>query len=213
MERFDSTSSVDRPDSAAELDELIQAVPQRLADFLAQLAYLTRTGQRLALDTLGPGSRLVLEALRLVETGPSRGLTERGRLLSERLVSEWPEGTSAVTPSGWSGGRLRRIARVVPAGDHTLAAAATDQEQQGENRFVTYSLAPDSGTAEATVEVFRAGGDYLLWQRSGTHDVVVVESMEALPRNEEPYILANPDAEPPSILLRDKLGLGRRDDA
>ncbi|MEU3253121.1 hypothetical protein [Streptomyces sp. NPDC006997] len=214
MERFEGQPNAERSldqrvTTEVDLDELVQAVPQRLADFLARLAYLTPVGQRHALDALGPGSRLVLEALRLTETGPTGELTERGRLLSERLANEWPRPASAVPDDEWSGGRLRRIARVVPVGDRGKAAAATAPEQRSEDRVVTYGLSPDSGTTEASVEVFRVDGDYWLWQRSGTHDVVVVDSMEALPRSDEPYVLANPDAEPPSILLRDKLGLSR----
>ncbi|MEV5438200.1 hypothetical protein AB0K80_19630 [Streptomyces sp. NPDC052682] len=210
-ERFQSTRGLTgQPESAsAEVDELARTVPPRLAEFLSRLAYLAPTGQQLALEMLGPGSRLVLEALRLVETGRSGGLTERGRLVSERLADHPSASIPEAPDNAWQVGSLRQIARIIPVGERDLAAAATDDEESGKERAVVYELSPSSEAASATVEVIRVGPEYWLWQRSGPDKVVVVESMEALPSSAEPFILSNPGDEAPSQLLRTKLALSR----
>lgn len=216
MERSERTHGSEGPmdqsqSNAAMADELSPALPRRLADFLAGLAYLTPTGRQLALERLGPGSRLLLEALRLVETGERGGLTERGRLVSEHLAERRPDGPPVPADEQWPGGGLVRIARITPVSERDLLAAATEERQRKDNRNVTYELSPDRGAAEATIEVTRVRNDYWLWQRSGSGEVVVVDTMEALPTKGEPLVLANPGGEAPSQLLRTKLAFTRGD--
>ncbi|MGD9485049.1 hypothetical protein WDH52_17630 [Streptomyces sp. TRM70308] len=192
------------------LDDTIRAVPRRLVGFLAGLAYLSDEGRRLALRSLGPGSRIVLEVLRVAEEGEGAGLTGHGARVAERLADRQAPEVPGVGEAGRLGARLRRIARIVPVDAYDLAAASTGDEPQGPRR-VTYELSPDPGAratdAGATVEVARAVRELRLWQRGGNATVVVLGTMESLPSSGRPLALPNPDDEPPSALLRHRLAL------
>ena len=199
---------------AVELEELGKALPWRLAEFLARLAYLTPAGRQVALETMGPGSRLVLEALRLVHEGSPAGLTDLGLRLSERLAEDRPLDTSVVVGIG---PRMRKIARIVPIQDRGLAAASTSAEDQElqTTSHVVYELAPDPrnpGRGGASILVARDGSDLMLWQQGGDDAVVVLGSMERLPRSGPPVVVPNPENEPPSRLLRYQLGLSDEND-
>jgi hypothetical protein len=201
-------------EEAMELEELSKALPWRLAEFLAGLAYLTPTGRQLALETMGPGSRLVLEALRLVDQGSPAGLTDLGLRLSEHLAEDRPLDTSVVVGIG---GRMGKIARIVPVQERGLAAASTsaeDQEQEAASHVI-YELAPDPGDpghTGASILVARDGTDLMLWQHGGRDAVVVLESMDRLPRGGAPVVVPNPENEPPSRLLRRRLVLSDEND-
>jgi len=201
-------------DDDQNLDELAQTLPPRLAELLARLAYLTPPGQELVLDTVGPGSRLVLEAVCLVGRGHPASLTELGQQLSEHLADSRPPGMTTIAGIGKLGPRIRRIARVTPIHERGLAAASTDavREDTDTRHYAVYDLEPEPddrvpGSTGAIVTVAREGHDVLLWQQGGSDTVIVVESMEALPRSGRPCVLPNPDDEAPSVLVRRRLGL------
>lgn len=221
MERSDSmpnnVGQTDEPLIRPEIDELTQAVPARLADFMASLVYLAPSGQEHALQALGPGSRLVLEALRLVDVGAPPQLTERGRLAAERLADAQAQVSGPVVGSHRSGTRLRRIARVLPVHERDVVAASTATEEQSDEFIVTYELSPEPGSRPdggggAKIEVARNDQDFWIWQRGGPDTVVVLESMEPLPVSDDPVVVANPDGQPPSVLLRRLFGLSEESD-
>jgi hypothetical protein len=201
-------------DDERGLSELAQALPPRLAELLARLAYLTQPGQELVLETVGPGSRLVLEALRLVDRGHPASLTEMGQQLSEYLADNRQVGTVSIAGIGRLGPRIRRIARVTPIHERGLAAASTAvaDDDTDSRHYAVYDLQPEPddrnpGSTGAIITVARDGRDVLLWQQGGSDTVIVVESMEALPRSGRPSVLPNPDDEAPSVLVRRRLGL------
>jgi len=200
--------------SGDDLGELARTMPPRLAELLARLAYLTAAGQELVLQTVGPGSRLVLEALGLVESVSLGGLTELGRRLSEYLAENCPPDVASIAGIGALGPRIRKIARVTPVYERGLAAASTDivDEDATHSNYAVYDLRPEPdgrglASTGAVVTVAREGNDVLLWQQSGADTAVVVESMEALPRSGAPCVVPNPDDEAPSVLIRRRLGL------
>ncbi|EYT79227.1 hypothetical protein CF54_32655 [Streptomyces sp. Tu 6176] len=212
--------------AGGDMEEPARAVPRRLLAFLSGLAALTPQGQEIALGTLGPGSRLVLEALRLVEPGERGSLTDLGRRLSESLAGGAPSDAGArVVPLA---PRLRRIARVTAVSDFGTAAASTMERHRtavagvelGERvprRRGVYSLSPQWDVPfppeAVTVEVVRTTGGLRVAQRSGAETVVVAETMEPLPRgNGRPLLLANPEDKPPSDLLPELLRLSDESD-
>jgi len=206
-------SAAGRPDD--ETVGLAAAVPRSLALLLAQLAHLSPHGRSLVLETVGPGSRLVLEALRLVERDEPR-LTDLGVRVAELLA-----GVDAAQEQ--SGGvvvpfrpRIRRIARVVST--QSAAAAATGDAGERERYISEYRLVPDqpeSGTTpRAAIEVARMGDRLRLWQipEHGSDTVVHLETMDPLPLiGDEALILTNSDNEPPSKVLRRVLALADED--
>jgi hypothetical protein len=208
-------------ESESESDRMARSLPRSLAVLLARLAYLTPEAQAVVLDTVGPGSRLVLEALKLVERGQP-GLTEMGRGLSERFANDASveaRPAAGVVPMG---SRIRRIARVVSTHDLGVAAAATTGPETAVDagHLFEYNLMPEQDEpfleASAVVGVARMGRKLRVWQvpGRGSDTVIVLDSMERLPTNgEDPLVLRNPEDEPPSRLLRRTLGLSDENDA
>lgn len=195
-----------------DLDELARAIPPRLAELFLRLAYLIPPGQQLALDTVGPGSRLVLEALRLVNRGSPGGLTELGQRLAEHLADSPPASTSGMASIGQLGPRIRRIARATPVRERGQAAASTASAEEREGHYVEYDLTPEQSDlvprpAGAVVAAAREGHAVWLWQRSEGDTVIVLDTMDPLPSGGRPFVLANPDDEPPSTLIKRFLGL------
>jgi len=205
---------MDQASDDQDLGELARTLPPRLAEILVKLAYLTPPGQELMLGNVGPGSRLVLEALRLVDRGHPAKLTELGQQLSEHLLDRRPSGVTSIAGIGHLGPRIRRIARVTPVQERGLAAASTkaEYEDTDSNHYAVYDVQPEPdasvpGSTGAVIAVAREGHDVLLWQQGGSDTAIVVESMEALPKSGRPCVLPNPDDEAPSVLVRRHLGL------
>ncbi|MBV2353320.1 hypothetical protein KUM39_02910 [Streptomyces sp. J2-1] len=229
MERYENrhVEEGETVEAGGDMGGLARAVPRRLLGFLAGLAALTPEGQEIALGTLGPGSRLVLEALRLVEPGERGGLTGPGRELSESLARGIGSGgdPAPVVPLA---PRLRRIARVTAVSDFGTAAASTAERhrtvvadvEHGEReprRRAVYALSPQWDLPfppeAVTVEVVRTPEGFRVSQRSGAETVVVAETMEPLPYGHaRPLLLANPQDRPPSDLLPDLLRLSDESD-
>jgi len=221
MDRSEDMSAQDREtdqpqDGVDELDELARALPRRLVGFVARLGYLTPDGQELALQALGPGSRLVLEALGLVRPGSPPGLTEQGGRLCERLLAGLPPEVAGATALPPVSVPLRSIARVTPVKDGVVVLAFNDDPEQppDQARRVVYELSPEAGAQSAaremvTIEVARSRRGLKLWQRTGLDTVVVREPLAALPRiGELPYLLPLSEAdEAPSEMFRKVLGL------
>lgn len=198
-----------RNDEAARI---AAAVPRSLALLLVQLAQLPPDGRTIVLEGVGPGSRLLLEALRLADRGEPR-LTELGLRVMAVLA-----GTDDATILPFRP-RLRPIARVLSTRP-AMAAATGDEDPDDADQFhFQYNLVPDRsgepGEATARVEVERMGTRLRVWQvpGEGCETVVHHETMERLPQLGDPAMtVPNPDDEPPSVVLRRTFALTDEED-
>ncbi|GAB3812184.1 hypothetical protein GCM10028799_08170 [Kribbella italica] len=216
----ESDDYVDPPGTVDEIDKteaqrVAESLPNTLIDMVGGLAYLTPSAQELALQAIGPGSRLVLEALEIVTPGQLGGLTTLGEAVV-RLLARAPGEADRVVVSLRHRG-VRRVGRVVADDDLERAVASTGivAEQDGQRR-ATYHLAPegDQGSNEPGAQVMAAkvGSNVILWQTAGPLTAVTVNTMDELPHGGQPVLIPNPEDLPPSRVLRDHIGLVDPDD-
>jgi hypothetical protein len=188
-----------------------------LADLLVELKSLVPEGQEVVLGTIGPGSRLVLEALGLIHVGAG-GLTDTGVQVCEVLAERDAEDQAGLVVN--VSGRFRTIASVLAHADLGRTAASTGQEatvmDPSETASMKYDIHMDRpgelrrGPADAAVYAVRRGGSLLVWQVDTGGSVAVVESSSGhrLPvGGSKPVVLPNPDNQPPSVLIRSHLAL------
>ncbi|WP_433075184.1 hypothetical protein ACQP1P_28745 [Dactylosporangium sp. CA-052675] len=199
-------------ESASSMPEenaaVLAALPGSLAQFLARLALLSPAGQGIALAGVGPGSRLLLEALKVLEHNRP-ALTELGLQIVERLAEHEAAEDVPLASIIQFRPRARPAERIVTVAydDDTRALVASVATQQ--QHIARYNLLRDAAPA-ARIEVARARGRLRLWQLPGVGSATVVfqPTMEPLPMLGEPELaVPNPDGLPPSALLRDVLWL------
>lgn len=211
--------SADRKD----LQEIAEGLPQPLADLLVELKPLVTEGQEMVLAMIGPGSRLVLEALGLVEVGAG-GLTEAGEQVCE-LLADRDADDEKVDRVIDASSRFRPITSVSAHRDLGSMAAATGQDTDTLDRpgsaSARYDIEmdrpgePRRETSDAVVYAVRRGESLLVWQVHTDSSAVVVESSSGarLPvGGSNPVVLPNPDDEPPSTLIRKHLAVEPGDD-
>jgi hypothetical protein len=211
----DSGAAADRQD----LCEIAQGLPQPMVDLLVELTSLVPEAQEMVLGTIGPGSRLVLEALGLVHVGDG-GLTSEGalvcELLAERDVEDERSETGSVVDAS---ARFVPIASVSAHADLARTAASTGIDTEfgdpGGAPNAEYDVYMDRpgearrGASDATVYVIREDGFLRLWQLDTGGPAIVVEQSSGtpLPIGGKAVVLANPDNQPPSMFIRHHLAV------
>jgi len=192
----------------AGLDPVARGLPRHLGMLLAGLVALTPEGRRIVLSDLGPGSRLVLEALRLIEVDGNE-LTELG----ERAVTALDDlAAEATTVTSLPMRRSAAIAKVEPQSPQSLAAFYRDVPPKARETYNLFEDRPgqsDLGAPVASVLVIVSGTNLLLWQASGDREVVLVDTGEPLPSQgpRRGAVVPNVNGESPALVLRHTLGL------
>jgi hypothetical protein len=203
------SDSYENPWPPPGLDPAARGLPRHLGLLLAGLAALTSEGQRIILGDLGPGSRLVLEALRLIEIDGNE-LTELGVRAVRALDASVAE--AAATVMSLAKRRKAAIAKVEPQSPQSLAAFHRDAPPKARETYNLFEDRPgqsDLGAPVASVLVIVSGTNLLMWQASGDREVVLVGTGEPLPAQgaRRGAVVPNVDGESPALVLRRTLGL------